>query len=135
MVAVQNQAWGNPSSLHCFGIAAAEALERTRVEIASLLGAEANEVLITSGATESIHLGLRGLASSLPPGRIVISAVEHPAVTAAAQALTPLGWQVCMAPVDAQGTIQLDRFAELLQPPTRLVSVIRGRSEIGRAHV
>ena len=131
MVEVQSQAWGNPSSLHCFGIAAAETLERARVEIASLLGAEANEVLITSGATESIHLAIRGLASSLPPGRIVISAVEHPAVTAAAQALTPLGWQVCMAPVDAQGTIQLDHFAELLRPPTRLVSVIWGQSEVG----
>ena len=131
MLDVQTQAWGNPSSLHSFGIAASEALERTRVEIGALLGADPDEVLITSGATESIHLGIRGLASSFPPGRIVISAVEHPAVTAAAQALTPLGWHVSVAPVDSQGLIQLDRFEELLRPPTRLVSVIWGQSEVG----
>ena len=131
MLDVQNQAWGNPSSLHSFGIAAAEALERKRVEIGALLGADANDVLITSGATESIHLGIRGLASSFAPGRIVISAVEHPAVTAAAHALTPLGWQVATAPVDSAGILQLDRFEELLHPPTRLVSVIWGQSEVG----
>ena len=131
MLDVQNQAWGNPSSLHSFGIAAAEALERKRVEIGALLGADANDVLITSGATESIHLGIRGLASSFAPGRIVISAVEHPAVTAAAHALTPLGWQVATAPVDSEGILQLDRFEELLHPPTRLVSVIWGQSEVG----
>ena len=131
MLDVQNQAWGNPSSLHSFGIAAAEALERKRVEIGALLGADANDVLITSGATESIHLGIRGLASSFAPGRIVISAVEHPAVTAAAHALTPLGWQVATAPVDSEGSLQLDRCEELLHPPTRLVSVIWGQSEVG----
>ncbi|WP_415410429.1 cysteine desulfurase family protein [Synechococcus sp. A10-1-5-9] len=131
MLDVQNQAWGNPSSLHSFGIAAAEALERKRVEIGALLGADANDVLITSGATESIHLGIRGLASSFAPGRIVISAVEHPAVTAAAHALTLLGWQVATAPVDSEGSLQLDRFEELLHPPTRLVSVIWGQSEVG----
>ena len=128
---LQNQAWGNPSSLHSYGLSAAEALERTRVEIGSLLDADADEILITSGATESIHLGIRGLASSLPPGRILISAVEHPAVTAAAQALTPLGWELALAPVDSEGFIQLDRFEELLRPPTRLVSVIWGQSEVG----
>ena len=128
---LQNQAWGNPSSLHSYGVSAAEALERSRVEIGALLGADADDILITSGATESIHLGIRGLASSIPPGRIVISAVEHPAVTAAAEALIPLGWQVSMAPVDSQGIIQLDRFEERRRPPTRLVSVIWGQSEVG----
>ena len=75
MLDVQTQAWGNPSSLHSFGIAASEALERTRVEIGALLGADPDEVLITSGATESIHLGIRGLASSFAAASFAMSLV------------------------------------------------------------
>ena len=128
---VQRSAWGNPSSLHRSGQSAAEVLERARLSIAAMLKADRDDVIVTSGATESIHLALLGSAACLPPGRLVISAVEHPAVSAAAQALESIGWECSVWPVDHDGVIRLDCLDELLAPPTRLVSVIWGQSEVG----
>lgn len=126
------QAWGNPSSLHGYGLAAAESLERSRQQLAGLLGTGPESVVFCSGATESVHLALLGVASGLKlPARLLISAVEHPAVTAAAHVLAQRGWQVEQLPVDATGLVQLDRLTPLLQPPTKLVSVIWGQSEVG----
>ena len=128
---VQRMAWGNPSSLHRCGQSAAEVLERSRLAIAALLGADRDDVIVTSGATESIHLALLGSAACLMRGRLVISAVEHPAVSAAAKRLELMGWECVHWPVDHQGVIRLDRLEELLAPPTRMVSLIWGQSEVG----
>ena len=79
-----SNAWANPSSLHGHGLVAAEALERARQRMGQLLGVPSQDLLITSGATESVHLALLGSAAAQQPAQIVISAVEHPAVLAAA---------------------------------------------------
>lgn len=131
MQSVQQRAWANPSSLHGYGLLAAEALERARFAIATLLTAAPHDLIVTSGATESIHLALLGSAAVLPAGRLVISSVEHPAVNAAAQRLVGLGWELEFWPVDAQGVIRLDQLKRLLAPPTQLVSLIWGQSEVG----
>ena len=131
MAAAQAIAWANPSSLHGFGLAAADCLERSRQAIAASLGADDAQVVFCSGGTEAAHLALRGAAASLVPGRLVISAVEHPAVAAAAQGLERLGWQVTVCPVDRFGRVKLEALIALLAPPTRLVSVIWGQSEVG----
>jgi cysteine desulfurase len=123
--------WGNPSSLHGVGVAAAEVLERSRVQLAADLGASPEEVLWTSGGTEAIQTALLGCAASLPPGRLLISAVEHPATETAATVLTQRGWTVERLPVDRQGLLRLDAVEPLLAPPTRLVSLIWGQSEVG----
>lgn len=128
---VQRQAWANPSSLHGPGLIAAEALTRFRLEIAGLLRAEPEQLTFTSGATESVHLALLGSAMGQVPARLVMSAVEHPAVEAAAQRLLQQGWTVERWPVDATGLLQLDQLERLLAPPTRLVSLIWGQSEVG----
>lgn len=129
------EAWANPSSLHGPGLAAAERLERSRLEIAELLGCRRGRVVFTSGGSESIHLALLGVASTLPPDgeprRLLISAVEHPATLAAAGQLQRQGWQVAEVPVDREGRIDLGALALLLAPPTRLVSLIWGQSEVG----
>lgn len=125
------QAWANPSSLHGFGLVAAEQLERSRLRVAAALGCDVEEVVFTSGGTEAIHLALLGVAQRLEPGRLVISAVEHPATLAAARQLERRGWQLAQAPVDRQGHLDLEAFATLLAPPTRLVSLIWGQSEVG----
>lgn len=65
MAAVQAEAWGNPSSLHGFGMAAAEQLERSRQEMAALLGCDPEQLVFTSGGSESIHLALLGSAPLL----------------------------------------------------------------------
>lgn len=131
MAAVQRSAWGNASSLHPQGLRAAEQLERSRLELAQAFGADVEEVIVTSGATESIHLALLGVARCQPPGRLVISAVEHPAVEAAASRMVERGWQIARWPVDGEGTLRLDQLEVLLAPPTRLVSLIWGQSEVG----
>ncbi|MBM5799302.1 MAG: aminotransferase class V-fold PLP-dependent enzyme [Cyanobacteria bacterium K_DeepCast_35m_m2_023] len=131
MADAQHTAWGNPSSLHAHGLAAAECLERARQQLAGCLQTGAEAVHWCSGATESVHLALLGAAATLPPGRLLISAVEHPAVAAAAAALVRQGWQLDTLPVDAAGVVDLQRLAERLAPPTRLVSVIWGQSEVG----
>ena len=131
MAAANDAAWANPSSTHGFGLAAAERLERSRLTIARVLGAESTEVLLVSGGSEAIHTALLGVAGGLEPGRLLISAVEHPATVAAAEMLRQRGWEVRKLPVDRQGVIDLDSLKRLLEPPTRLMSLIWGQSEVG----
>jgi cysteine desulfurase len=131
MAQVHRRAWANPSSLHGFGLQAAEALERARLQAASCLGCDPASLVFTSGGTEAIHTALLGMAAALPAGRLVITAVEHPATLAAAAALERRGWQVATVPVDRIGLVDLVRLGDLLTPPTRLVSVIWGQSEVG----
>ena len=131
MEAAQRTAWANPSSLHGFGLRASELLERSRERLSELLGASQHDLIFCSGASEAIHLALLGQAGMLPPGRLVISPVEHPATTAAANRLLQQGWEVAKLPVDRCGVIDLMALHELLVPPTRLVSLIWGQSEVG----
>ena len=128
---VQADTWANPSSLHGPGVRAAECLERSRQSIAIALGADRDELTFTSGATESVHLALLGTALKRQPGRLVISAVEHPAVVAAARTMERQGWQLQMWPVDGDGLIRLDLLESMLAPPTQVVSMIWGQSEVG----
>ncbi len=131
MLDAQNGSWGNPSSLHRIGCDAAESLERARLSIGQTLRIDRSEIVFTSGATESAHLALLGLAKGESPGRLVISAVEHPVVNAAAQQLNALGWTIETWPVDVFGRIQMQHLDRLLEPPTKLVSLIWGQSEVG----
>ena len=128
---VQADTWANPSSLHGPGIRAADCLERSRQSIASALGAERDQLTFTSGATESVHLALLGTALKRDPARLVISAVEHPAVVAAARRLERQGWKLLQWPVDGDGLIRLELLETMLAPPTQLVSMIWGQSEVG----
>ena len=131
MERVQREAWANPSSLHGPGLIAAEALVRCRAQIASALNTEPDQLIFTSGSTESVHLGLVGAMAQQPVGRLVISAVEHPAVEAAAQVLVQRGWSLERWPVDETGVLKLDQLDRLLAPPTRMVSLIWAQSEVG----
>ncbi|MFM7314400.1 MAG: cysteine desulfurase family protein, partial [Cyanobium sp.] len=131
MAAVHRDAWANPSSLHGPGLMAAETLERNRLQLAHLLGCDGEEVVFTSGGSESIHLALLGAAATLPVGRLLLSAVEHPASEAAARRLEQQGWQLERLPVNREGLLDPATVAPLLAPPTRLVSLIWGQSEVG----
>jgi cysteine desulfurase len=137
MAEASAKAWANPSSLHGLGWAAAECLERSRAAIAAELGAVPQELVFTSGGSESVHLALLGLAerwsgpAAGQPPRLVISALEHPAVEAAAASLARRGWSLARWPVDGCGRLLPDWAESLLAPPTRLVSLIWGQSEVG----
>ncbi len=128
---IESNFWGNPSSIHFHGIRAAEIVERSRLKIATILQALTDEIVFTSGSTESIHLAILGSTKDLMPGRIVISNVEHPSVLSAALQLVNKGWELKFWPVNNYGVIDIDLINDLLKPPTKIVSLIWGQSEIG----
>ncbi len=131
IVNVQKSYWGNASSLHTYGLNAADILERSRLNIANIFSSEPRDIIFTSGATESINLALEGSTRSLKKGRLVISSVEHPAVISAARKLSNNGWNISFWPVDNQGRVRLDLLDEILSPPTNIVSLIWAQSEVG----
>jgi cysteine desulfurase len=125
--------WGNPSSLHEWGGRAATVLETARMQVATLLNAANSEsIIFTSGGTEADNLAIMGVARNYPsPQHIIISSVEHSAVTEPAKLLQQWGWDVTYLPVDATGRINPLDLQAALQPNTVLVSVIYGQSEVG----
>lgn len=126
--------FGNPSSIHRWGRAARNALDAARRQVGELVNVSAGQVVFTSCATEANNLALSGLCSRLPPGRLLVSAVEHAAVMEPAQNLPHLlpGWQVETIPVDQQGVVKLDELDCLLKKgDVRLVSVMAANNETG----
>jgi cysteine desulfurase len=126
--------FGNPSSRgHVFGQEAHAAVEAARVEIATLIGAQPEEIVFTSGATESNNLALRGGARSLAArGRhIVVSAIEHASVLEPARSLEREGFEVTRLPVTPDGLVVVDELRAALRADTVLVSVMAANNEIG----
>jgi cysteine desulfurase len=128
---------GNPSSGHHLGIAAAEAVENARELIADLLGvAEQSEIVFTSGATESNHMAIVGTALQARRDRgarhVVISAIEHKSVFAAAQFLAEHhDFDLTVIEVDATGRVAPEAVAAALRPDTAIVSIMSSNNEIG----
>lgn len=128
------QHYGNPSSSHALGRASAEAIEDARVQVAGLLGCGQDEVVFTSGGTESNNLALKGVMlrnSSAAGGHLIISQFEHPAVSAPAQFLERLGFDVTLVPCDSNGVVQPESVEAAIRPDTRLVSIMHANNEIG----
>jgi cysteine desulfurase len=121
---------GNPASAHRFGRRARQALEDTREQTAALLGAHADEVVFTSGATEANNLALFGQCGD-PPAHLLASPIEHPSVSEPLQRLTHSGFALDFLPVDAQGQVVVDALADRLRPETRLVAVMLANHETG----
>jgi cysteine desulfurase len=126
---VQQRYWANPSSPHLAGLEAGRYLEDCRRRLATALGCEASELVFCSGGTEADVLALRGLARK--GSRLLVSAIEHPAVLDTALRLRDEGLTVELIPVDAQGLVREDVLARLLETETRLVSLQHANSEIG----
>ena len=126
--------YGNPSSAHVLGRAALEAIEDARGQVASLLGADPEEIVFTSGGTESNNLALIGLAlrgGRSAGGHLVISAIEHPSVVEPARFLERLGFDVSIVPVTGQGVVQATAVGQALRDDTLLVSVMHANNEVG----
>lgn len=125
--------WGNPSSIYYEAREARKGLDWARRTVAAILGAKPNDIIFTSGGTESDNLALRGVAyASRQRGRhIVTTAIEHHAVLHAAERLEQEGFRVTLVPVDSQGFIDLDALAEAVTPETTLVSVMYANNEVG----
>ena len=123
----------NASSLHGEGRAARRALEDAREQVAGLLGAQAREIIFTSGATEANNTALRGIrhADGSVPTRVLVSAVEHPSVLQPASALGQQGRCVEFLPVDGEGRLDLTVLEEKLEQGPALVACMMANNEVG----
>jgi cysteine desulfurase len=126
--------YGNPSSPHAYGHTAAAAVHTARHQIRELIGAASDsEIIFTSGATESDHLAITGIAAALRDAgnHIITTAIEHKALLAACQQLTSQGIRLTVIPVNADGLVDPARIAAAITPQTILVSVMHANNEIG----
>ncbi|HEY3176063.1 MAG TPA: cysteine desulfurase family protein [Candidatus Polarisedimenticolia bacterium] len=128
--------WGNASSPHAFGHAARLAVEDARIEVAHLIGAEPREVIFVSGGTEADNLAIQGAARAMSEagrgaGRVVTSAIEHPAVLGCCRRLQSDGWSLAILPVDGDGAVEQDEAWRALTGGAALVSVMAANNETG----
>jgi len=126
-------AFGNPSSNHWYGIRPKRAVEQARRQVAALLGCAPAEVVFTSGGTESNNHAIRGAAANLSGrGRhIITSTVEHPAVLAVCRYLETQGFSVTLVPVDSEGLVHPAEVAAAIRPDTILISLMHANNEVG----
>ncbi|MBP1302209.1 cysteine desulfurase family protein [Curtobacterium sp. 1310] len=125
--------FGNPSSTHGVGEAAARGLADARATIARFLGCRPGEVVLTTGGTEGANTAVKGIALAAPRGRhVVTSAIEHEAVLESCRYLERHhGFTVTLVPVERDGTVTPEALARVVRPDTTLVSVAHADNEVG----
>jgi len=129
--------YANPSSQHRMGRAARDAVETARAQVAALVGADAGEVIFTSGGTEANNFAIKGVAAFARKGRLLYSGVEHPCVAEPMQALAAQGWAVETLAVDGEGRVDfpaLDaqlRGGDVAASAVRLLSCMVANNETG----
>lgn len=127
--------FGNASSLHSFGLEAKEALEESRSKVAALIGAQPEEIVFTSGGTESDNLALKGVANrSRDKGKgnhIITSVVEHPAILETCRKMETQGYEVTYLPVTKDGLIDPRTLESAIRKETVLISIMHANNEIG----
>ncbi len=125
--------FGNASSLHGFGREAKEALEESREKVARLLGASPEEIIFTSGGTESDNLALKGIAmrNSEQGRHIITTCVEHPAILETCKTLEKEGFAVTYLPVTGEGVVDMAALEAAIRPDTILISIMHANNEVG----
>jgi len=127
--------FANPGSVeHAMGRAAAEAVELAREQVAELIGADAKEIVLTSGATEANNIAIKGaarFAGAEGPRRVITLATEHKCVLETVRDLASEGFEPVVLPVGGDGLLDIDLLREALRTPTLLVSVMAVNNEIG----
>ena len=131
MLPYLGERYGNPSSIHAFGQEARDGLETARERIARFLRVGKDEIVLTSGGTESDNLAVKGVAAARGSGHIVTSRIEHHAVLRTCQTLERQGFAVTYLPVDEHGLVDPDDVRRAIRPDTILVTVMHANSEVG----
>lgn len=129
-----SEKYGNPSSLHSYGIEAEEAIQKARKIIAQSINASEEEIIFTSGGTESNNIALKGIAfnnKNKDKNHIITTKIEHSSILKTCQYLEKQGFEITYLDVDKEGFIDLEELKEAIKPETILVSVIHGNNEIG----
>jgi cysteine desulfurase len=130
---VLEAAWGNPSSIYAEGREARRVLDAARRDVAEVLGARTNDIVFTSGGSESDNAAIRGAAyASAKRGKhIITSAIEHHAVLHTVEQLEREGFSATYLPVDAEGFVGVDGLRAALRPDTTVVSIMYANNEVG----
>ncbi|OGL20812.1 MAG: cysteine desulfurase NifS [Candidatus Rokubacteria bacterium RIFCSPLOWO2_12_FULL_69_21] len=123
--------FGNPSSVHSFGREAREGVEIAREQITNFLRVSKDEVVFTSGGTESDNLAIKGVAGARGAGHIITSPIEHHAVLRTCQVLETQGFAVTYLPVDGDGLVNPDDVRRAIRPDTILITIMHANSEVG----
>lgn len=125
--------FGNASSIHTFGQRARAAVETARDQVAALLNARSQEIVFTSGGTESDNHAIFGIvaASSAPGKHAITTTIEHEAVLNACQALEKQGVAITYLRVSRDGFIDLDELRKAIRPETLLITVMHANNELG----
>ena len=123
--------WGNVSATYKFGIDCSTELESIRNNIAFILNSNSEDIIFTSGSSESISLVFNKLSDNFKPENIVISEVEHQATIISSNILKKRGWEIIEWEVNNKGIVDLNKLENYLNPKTKLISIIWGQSEIG----
>jgi len=128
-----HEEFGNPSSGHPYGIAARQALDTAREQVAELLGCQLAEVVFTSGGTESNNHAIRGAAHAYRTrgNHLITTAVEHPAITDVCDWLETQGFRVTVLPVDDRGLVDPADLERVITSDTVLVTVMHANNEVG----
>ena len=125
--------FGNPSSSHIFGIEAKKGVERARAQIANMLGCKVDEIIFTSGGSESNNQAIIGaaLANREQGDHIITSSIEHPAVLEVCDYLRKIGFNVTVLPVDGKGRVSPRDVEEAITARTILISIMHANNEVG----
>jgi cysteine desulfurase len=124
--------FGNPSSVHGFGREARDGVDAAREQIARFLRVSKEEIVFTSGGTESDNFAIKGVIGARPgQGHIITSPIEHHAVLRSCQALERQGWAVTYVPVDGEGRVDPDDVRRAIRRDTILVTLMHANSEVG----
>src|SRR5438034_2512570 len=123
--------FGNPSSVHGFGREARDGMETAREQIAGFLKVSKDEIVFTSGGTESDNLAIKGIAAAKRAGHIITSQIEHHAVLRTVQTLEGQGFTATYLPVDGFGMVDPGDVRKALRADTILVSLMGANSEVG----
>lgn len=126
-----SERFGNPSSVHGFGREAREGLETAREQVAHFLRVGKDEVVFTSGGTESDNMAVKGVAMARRQGHIITSKIEHHAVLRAVETLESQGFAATYLDVDGYGMVDPDALRRAIRPDTILISIMHANSEIG----
>jgi cysteine desulfurase len=133
MLPVYDGVWGNPSSIYAEGREARKVLDAVRRDVAQVLNARPNDVIFTSGGSESDNLAIRGAAfASVRRGKhIITSAIEHHAVLHTVEQLEREGFEATYLPVDSEGFLSVEDLMRMLRPDTTVVSIMYANNEVG----
>ena len=123
--------FGNPSSVHGFGREARDGMETAREQVSRFLKVKKEEVVFTSGGTESDNMAIKGIAHARRRGHIITSQIEHHAVLRTCESLEENGFEVTYLPVDGYGMVDPEDVRHAIRPDTVLVTLMHANSEAG----